>query len=57
MRGAKSDDIDKACYQLLISARHDNLPVNGTILKDNALYFGKELGLEGFQASDGWLDR
>ena len=57
MRGAKSDDIDKACYQWLISARHNNLPVNGTILKDKALYFGKELGLEEFQASDGWLDR
>ena len=57
MRGAKSDDIDKACYQWLISALHKNLPVNGIILKDKALYFGKELGLEKFKASDGWRDR
>ena len=57
MRGAKSDDIDKACYQWLIRARHKNLPVNGIILKDKALYFGKDLGLEEFKAPEGWLDR
>ena len=57
MRGAKSDDIDKACYQWLISARYKILPVNGIILKDKALYFGKELGLEEFMTSDGWLDQ
>ena len=31
--------------------------VNGNILKDQALHFGKEMSLEEIQASDGWRHR
>ena len=57
MRSAASEDLDKACYKWLLNVRHQNMPVNGSMLKVKALYF-KELGLsDTFQASDWWLDR
>ena len=57
MRSSTYEDLDKACYKWLLNARHQNVPVSGTILKVKALYFAKELGFDTFQASDGWLDR
>ena len=57
MRISPHEDLDKACYMRLLNARHQSIPVSGTILKVKALYFAKDLGCDGFQASDGWLDR
>ena len=57
MRLFTHEDLDKACYMWLLNARHQSIPVSGTIFKVKALYFAKELGCECFQASDGWLDR
>ena len=34
-----------------------NIPVNGVLIKEKALYFVKELIFKNFQASDGWLDK
>ena len=41
----------------LLNARHQSIPVPGTIFKVKALYFAKELGCDSFQAPNGWLDR
>ena len=58
MRGSSYEDMDKTCYKWLLNARHQNIPISGTILKEKALYFAKELGCDtNFQASDGWFDR
>ena len=40
MRGSSYEDMDK----WLLNARHQNIPISGTILKEKALYFAKELG-------------
>ena len=57
MRLSPHEDLDKACYMWLLNARHQSIPVSGTIFKVKALYFAKELGCDSFQASDRWLDR
>ena len=57
MRLSPHEDLDKACYMWLLNARHQSIPVSGTIFKVKALYFAKELGCDSFQASDGQLDR
>ena len=57
MRGSSYEDMDKACYKWLLNARHQNIPISGTILKEKALYFAKELGCDtNFQASGGLID-
>jgi len=37
--------------------RSENVPLNGVLIKEKALFFAKELGVENFQASDGWLGK
>ena len=44
-----------ACYKWLLIQRSENIPINGTILQEKALGFAKQLNIEKFQASDGWL--
>ena len=57
MRLSPHEDLDKACYMWLLNARHQSIPVSGTIFKVKALYFPKERGCDSFQESHGWLDR
>ena len=42
---------------MFLSAREQNVPVNGIILKEKAVFFAKELNIEDFQASNGWLEQ
>ena len=44
-----------ASYRWLLIQRSANIPINGQILKEKALDFAKQLDIETFQASDGWL--
>ena len=37
--------------------RTNNLPVNGTVVKEKAISYAKELQIEGFKASNGWFER
>ena len=37
--------------------RANNLPVNGTVVKEKAIGYAKELQIEGFKASNGWFER
>ena len=37
--------------------RANNLPVNGTVVKEKAIAYAKELQIEGFKASNGWFER
>ena len=39
-----------------MNARERNVPVSGTLLKEKAVYFVKELQIDDFKGSDGWLD-
>ena len=57
MRLSPHEDLGKACYMWPLNARHQSIPVSGTIFKVKALYFAKEVGFDSFQTSDGWLGR
>ena len=41
--------------QVAAIQRSENVPTNGQILREKALGFAKQLGIETFQASDSWL--
>ena len=56
-KGAGLDTLDKAIYKWFINAREQNVPVSGTLLKKKAIRFARELQIEDFMGSDGWLDR
>ena len=44
-------------YLLLLLMRTDNIPTRGPILKFKATEYAKELKIETFKASNGWLDK
>lgn len=51
------EDLDKAVFDWFTSARAQNLPVSGAIVKQKALGFSNRLGnCPNFKASTGWLD-
>ena len=45
----------KLCIMFLI-LQSENVPISGPMLKEKALEFAGELNIEGFQASEGWLE-
>lgn len=53
----KFEEVNTAVHKWLLVMRSENIPISGTILKEKALEFAKELGVESFQASQGWLDK
>ena len=57
LKGAGFDALGKAIYKWFIKARERNFPVSGTLLKEKAVHFAKELQIDDFKGSDGWFDR
>ena len=57
LKGAGFDSLDKALYKWFMNVRERNVPVSGTLLKEKAVFFAKELQIENFKGSNGWLDR
>ena len=57
MKTATYEELDYAMYKWLQNARHNNIPINGTIFKEKALEFTKSLEIQDFHASDGWVSR
>ena len=57
MRIGQNDDLEKALFSWLKKMRANNLPVNGTVVKEKAIGYAKELQIEGFKASNGWFER
>ena len=37
--------------------KSENVPITGPMLKEKALEFAGGLNIEGFQASEGWLEK
>lgn len=55
----KSDGeiIDTVIFQWYLHARVNNLSISGPLLKEKALELASEVGLNGFKASNGWLQK
>ena len=49
------EQVNLACFKWLLIRRSENIPIHGKIIQEKALESAKELNLEKFQASDGWL--
>ena len=47
--------INLACYKWLLMQRSENIPINGTVIQGKSLDYAKQLNIEKFQTSDGWL--
>ena len=56
MRGCDYEQVDKAVFKWFSLQRSQNVPINGPILKEKALQFGKSFNFPTFKASDGWMD-
>ena len=57
MRIGQNDNLEKALFSWFKKMRTNNLPVNGTVVKEKAISYAKELQIEGFKASNGWFER
>ena len=56
-RVGKNKDLDEGVFAWFKTARSNNIPVNGIIIKEKALSLAKFLELTDFRASDRWLDK
>ena len=56
-RVGKSADVEAALLQWFQQMRAKGAPVNGPLLKEKAECFALSLGLQGFEATNGWLHR
>ncbi|UYV79666.1 TIGD4 [Cordylochernes scorpioides] len=49
--------LEEALYTWLVQARLKNIPLNGLILQQKAIYYAMGMKYDEFEASNGWLDR
>ena len=57
MRIGQNGNLEKALFSWFKKMRTNNLPVNGTVVKEKAISYAKELQIEGFKASNRWFER
>ena len=53
----KYEALNKALNKWLLILRSESVLVNGALLKEKASEFANERNIEGFQASEGWLEK
>lgn len=52
-----NEDVNKLTWQWFVSARSKNMVITGPLLQAKALEIAKELDIETFKASNGWLEK
>lgn len=57
LKACVNDDIDKAMFMWVTTARAKNIPLSGSLIREKAKEFAAALGREEFSASIGWLDK
>ena len=57
LRASNYDNPDKAMYKWFVKVREEGLPISGPILKEKAVKYAEQLGVENFTTSNGWFDR
>ena len=49
--------VDSAIFKWFLNMRSDNVPLSASVIQEKAVMFAKDLNVENYQASDGWLRR
>ena len=49
--------LNKALHKQFFILRSENVPIRGPILTEKGLEFAGGLNIQGFQASEGWLEK
>lgn len=57
LRSAKYSDVNEALWEWYTLCRESNIPVDRKMLQEEALLIAEKLGISGFTASNGWLQR
>ena len=57
LRGAAHETLDQAAFKWVLNIHCQNVPLTGAIIQEKASSYAKELNIENFKASDGWLRR
>ena len=53
----KYEAVNKAIMKWLLVMRNENIPINCPMFKEKAQEFAKQLNLEDFHTSGGWLEK
>ena len=57
LRESDFEKLDNVVFRWYLSKRSQNIPVDGSLIKEKAIAYAKELGCNNFHGSAGWLDR
>jgi hypothetical protein len=57
LRRPKFSDIDEAVIKWLRDVRQQKISISGPLIKETAKEIAKDMRVEGFSASDGWLQK
>ena len=57
LRTGAHEALDAAVFKWFFNMRIQNVPLSGGIIQEKASIYAKELNIENFRASDGWLRR
>ena len=57
LRTGDHETLDTAVFKWFLSLRSQNVPLSGATIQEKARQYAKELGIEIFKSSDGWLRR
>ena len=49
--------MDKAILKWFFLERSQNTPIDGTMIKEKALFFAEKFNFSNVKASDGWIDK
>lgn len=50
------ENLEKALYKWFVKMREEGVPLSGPVLKEKAVKYAIELGIEDFKASNDWFD-
>ena len=53
----KLQEIDLLTWEWFTMVRSVNIPISGPLIQEQARYFAKELSIDDFKASNGWLEK
>lgn len=54
---SKNENLNRLVYDVVVLCRAENIPISGTLLQAKARSIAQQMGIEGFRASNGWLER